>query len=39
MKEQNVKQAYLLSDLLVLLAVLLPGVVCLFLGGGGTALA
>lgn len=34
MKEQNVKQAYLLSDLLVLLAVLLPGVVCLFLGEG-----
>lgn len=34
MKEQNVKQVFLLSDLAVLLAVFIPGIVCLFLGEG-----
>ncbi|MBQ4434055.1 MAG: hypothetical protein IJK05_08895 [Bacteroidales bacterium] len=34
MKEQNVRQVFLLSDLLVLLVVFLPGIVCLFLGEG-----
>ena len=32
MKEKDVKQVYLLSDLAVLLTVVLPGVVCLLLG-------
>lgn len=32
MKEKNVRQVYLLSDLVVLLAMLVPGVVCLLLG-------
>ena len=34
MKEQHVKQVFLLSDLAVLLAVFIPGIVCLFLGEG-----
>lgn len=32
MKEQGVKQVFLLSDIAVLLAVFIPGIVCLFLG-------
>ena len=34
MKEQGVKQVFLLSDLAILLAVFVPGVVCLFFGEG-----
>ena len=32
MKEQGIKQVFLLSDIIVMLAVFIPGIVCLFLG-------
>ena len=35
MKEQGIKQVFLLSDIAVLLAVFIPGIICLFLGEGG----